>query len=312
MLSQKRKRSKSTSNTFTSEERAILTTIIYADIFKFPLTKQELWKYLISDKRVSQKDFAAALHNVKSFILEQDNFLALKNRYGIIKTRKENIIEVERKTAIAVSTARILSSIPTITFIGISGGLAAKNVKVDDDIDLFIITKQRRIFTTRILILMYLSLLGKRRSRLSGKTKDMICVNLLIDETAISWPEQKRDIYIAREIAQVVPLYSINNAYKNFLKENNWISQFLPNALSENKVFNTLASSNFLKSIGRTLTYLPIETLSRIFQVFIMRKHITRETVTNSQLAFHPRDYRAETLTQLKLKMRQLGLLTNP
>ena len=37
----------------------IIKTLLYSDIFDFPLTKDELWFYLITSQKVSKKEFEA-------------------------------------------------------------------------------------------------------------------------------------------------------------------------------------------------------------------------------------------------------------
>jgi len=70
-----------------SKNQAIIKTLIYSDIFDFPLTKQEIWKYLISNKKISQKDFLKLLKNKKT--LSKNNFYFLKGREEIIRKRKD-------------------------------------------------------------------------------------------------------------------------------------------------------------------------------------------------------------------------------
>lgn len=294
---------------FTPAEEAVLITLAYSDIFSFPLTKDELWKYLISKKKISRDAFNDSLKTLKSYIVSKSGFFCLKNREEIIQNRLATIPEVTRKLQKARLIAERLSLLSSVLFIGITGGLAVGNAAKHDDIDLVIITKKRTLFITRFLILLMLESIGVRRSRNQKNAADTICVNLLFDETALGWFTDRKDVYTAREISQISPLFERDMAYQNFLKANIWIQDFLPNS--------SYSANEFVKNPSVIVTRVTglisnafFESLARFLQMSWMRKHQTSEIVSKQVLAFHPVDYRAQTLEQLKLKMRQLGLLT--
>lgn len=295
---------------YTPAEKAVLTTILYSDIFSFPLTKDELWKFLISPEKLSKQTFVNALRSLNNQVSTKEGFYCLKGREAIFSERKQKEHEVAKKMKLASMVTERLIVFPSIVFIGISGGLAVGNVTEKDDIDFVVITKKNTLFTTRLLILGVLEVLGIRRFRNQQDASDTICVNLLFDESSLTWPENKRDLYTAREIAQINPLFEREQMYKRFLNANKWIIHFLPNVVYQ----KPLISKNRKKIIGKILNSVISnsisEYLTRFLQMGLMRRHQTKEIVTNHFLAFHPNDYRTKTLTQLKLKMRQFGLLT--
>ena len=298
---------------YTASEQAILTTIIYSDIFSFPLTKDELWKFLISEKKIAREEFEKSLSLLQKIITYKNGYYCLFGREDIIRKRQQNTSEVKKKMKRARFAAKKLSRIPTIVFIGISGGLAVENVTKDDDIDLVIIVKTNTLFMSRLLVLSLLQYLGIRRTRTLKKTADTICTNLFFDDSALSWFGNHKDIYTAREIAQIVPLFEREEMYQKFIKANIWIEKYLPNIrISEfshpgKRVEGAhLGLKRFWTSQNDGFEY-----LARKLQMRIMKTHKTKEIVTKHVLAFHPNDYRVKALRQLRLKMRQFGLLTN-
>jgi len=294
----------------TSAGRAILTTILYSDIFHFPLTREELWHFLIAKEEISRRAFDSSLPLLKEYIAHTDNYYCLIGREEIITKRKKNRAEVAKKMQQVCLIAGKLSAIPSLLFIGITGGLAAGNVTQDDDIDLVIIVKKNTLFLSRFLILSVLESLGVRRFRNQKNTADTICVNLLFDETALAWFENFQDIYTAREIAQIFPLFERNSTYHRFLAANSWIHQFLPNLTYHRPVVSKMQEKGIAKFGTFFVSNFLLETFFRLLQMSSMKKHQTRETITKHILAFHPIDYRVKTLRQLRLKMRQFGLLT--
>jgi len=296
-------------------EKAILKTLLYSDIFDFPLILDELWEFLVTDRRVSKKMFERTLTKLstKNSVVCNDGYYCLSGREEIIEKRKENLSEVEKKLRIAKKAAYYLSHIPTIKFIGISGGLAMYDAGPEDDIDFFIIVQKKTLFLTRIWVLGFLEVLKLRRTRLDKSPANKICVNFFIDETKLLFSKEKRDIYIAHEIVQIKPLFEKGDIYRKFLKTNSWIKQFFPNAAMQSKGFfleNKQFFPNFIKVINFLFSFSFLSAFSKWIQIRSIRQHQTTETVSENILAFHSNDYRLQTLKELNLKMRQFGLLT--
>lgn len=300
---------------FSDTQKAVLTTILYSDIFHFPLTHTELWKYLISEKRITRKAFTEALANLSDVVATRDGYYFLTGKESLVTERKRLQAEVKKKLHIAKRAAFFLSHIPTIRFIGISGGLAVSNVKKEDDIDLFIIVKKGTLFMTRFWVVCMLEWLGMRRRRNEQFPADKICVNLLLDETKLLWPKKSRDLYSAHEIAQIQPLFERDNMFQRFMDSNQWIRTFLPNSQDEKEVFlgNTKSTNYLILQFFSYFIFIqPFETWLRKLQEHYMKKHQTTEVVSKNVLAFHPNDYRIEIMSKLRLKCENLGLLTKP
>lgn len=287
-------------------EEAILVTILYHDIFDFPLTKEELWKFLISEKKIARWEFEEYLKKFGKKTVYKDGYFIFSGREDIIKKRKNNFKNTDYKLNIANIAARAISIIPTILFIGVSGGLAMGDADQDDDIDFFIITKKDTIFKTRLVILLILNLLGLRRKRDEKNPADKICVNFFIDETKLAFTSGMRDLYVAHEIAQLKPLFERNATYSKFLSINMWVSDFLPN-IRQSDVPQNLTAQSLLSDILNI--FLP-EGLCKRLQKRIIKRHKTSEIVTDHLLAFNPNDYRSQTLKKLRLRSYELGLLT--
>lgn len=290
---------------------AVLKTLAYSDIFDFPLTKDEIWKYIFAGTAFKRSYFENVLHKLNGKIIKKDGYYCLVGREKIIEKRKKNIKYVKNKLQIAEKASTAISAVPTILFIGISGGLSIGDAEATDDIDFFIITKKGTLFKTRLLVLIILQILGLRRKRLEKNPANKICVNFLIDETKLSFPEERRDIYTAHEILQIKPLLVRENIYERFLKANSWIHNFLSNSTpADIKKIHKEKTSLGLRSFVFLITFLFNERLSRVTQITLMKKHIRGELITKHIMAFNPNDYRVQTLNKLSLKLRELGLLT--
>lgn len=212
--------------------KAILKTLAYADIFDFPLKKDELWLWLIAEDNRQQKGkdkkaFEQALKKlIKAGRCQQDSgFYFLPGRKKIVSLRRKREKASLPKIKKAKKVARILKSIPWIKLIGITGGLARRNSDESDDIDLFFITSKDRLWLSRGFIVFLLSLLGLYRRQ--GKIKDMICPNLLVSEQALEM--KPCDLFTAHEAALMKPIFERGETYQKFLVANLWLKKFLPN-----------------------------------------------------------------------------------
>src|SRR3989344_7357967 len=127
-------------------EEAIVRTLLYADLFDYPLTNEEIWKRLIKLQITNDKlsrlsgisQTAGQIKLINSKILRNiDNYYFLKGKEKIVEIRKKRERWSAEKIEIAKKVVNFLRLIPTIKLIGVSGGLAIGNAGEDDDIDLF-------------------------------------------------------------------------------------------------------------------------------------------------------------------------------
>lgn len=213
-------------------EKAILRTLAYADVFDYPLTSGELYRFLIVDKNDSYSDFRRALTRIKTNdkrINTNGEYSFLQGRKEIVAVRKQRKAWSASKLKLAEKVAGILRLIPWVKLIGITGALAMNNSKKDDDLDLLIVTSKNRLWLTRLFSVFLVELIGKRRRPGDKKVKDKICLNMLLDESHLAIPEKERDLFSAHEVCQMKPLWEKERTYQKFLKANQWSQKFLPN-----------------------------------------------------------------------------------
>ncbi|HSX40587.1 MAG TPA: hypothetical protein VLF68_03145 [Candidatus Saccharimonadales bacterium] len=295
-----------------SSKQAIIKTLLYSDIFDYPLTKNELRTYLISGKKVSHDEFEKSLAKLSTELMYKNGFYCLKNRSEIIKKRIQRKKISIQKLAAGKKSVAMLSKIPSVLFIGISGGLAVQNADKDDDIDIFIIAQKNKLWLTRLAAIIVLIVLGKYRSRNTKKVANKICLNMLIDETALPLPKSRQNLYSAHEIAQLLPVFNRDNTYEKFIQANIWVKKYLPNTLTSMK-YKVLGIE--YKKKKRDQKYLILYTLFSILntgakwlQLLFIKKHKTTETITDSFLAFHPFDYKNRVLEAYKAGLKRYNI----
>lgn len=243
---------------------ALLATILYADIFDWPLTPEELRLWCIGTKP-------------KALIAQKKSFDERRKREEWAKPKWEK----------ARAVASVLSRIPSLTLIGVTGGLARNNAKHDDDIDLFFITKKGTIWASRLCAILLCELLGVRRRPGDTDVADKICLNMFMSEDALALPKNEQDLFAAYEVLQMVPLWKRAGTYRKFLFANQWVKKFLPNAWeAKRKTPRSIGKANAL------VLFRAFEPIAKVLQLWYMRKRRTSEIISSSILRFHPRDAR--------------------
>lgn len=279
--------------------KAIIKTLCYSEIFSYPLTFSELWQYLISSRTVTKKELKKALLKHKQYVESINGYIVLKGGGNLAKVRMERATHSRRKYTKAVFVSHILSLIPTVKLIGVSGSLSMYNAKKEDDIDLFIITSSNSLWITRFLVSTTLFLMKEKRSRGSKWAQDKICPNMLLTEDSMTISKKHRSLYVAHEIAQLKVLIDKGHVRHNFFAKNKWVLSFMPHAFPETNV----------KKTKKRLTHkliIPLEFVLYKMQYAYMKKRITGEHINKRMAMFHPgkNSEAIEMLYQLKIASR--------
>ncbi len=265
--------------------QSILKTVLYSDIFDYPLTSYQIWKYLISSRKFKRASFDSVLKNIGSPISTTRGLYFTEGKENIIKEAIKRKKESGKKFVQVYKISRIISFIPFVLFIGVSGGLSMNNAEKKDDIDIFVITKENSIWITRFLIIIILKILGKHRGRRDEKVADKICLNMLIDEKHLSFNSKKQNLYTAHEIVQMVPIFDRNKIHNKFLSKNMWVKKFLQNSIETKnlKIKRNYKNNNLFINL--------FENFAKLIQLIYLRRHRTIEAISEGWLAFHPLDY---------------------
>ena len=215
--------------------------LLYADIFEYPLTKQELVKYEVRSKKY-EVDWQKRKSHINYFCY-LGGFYCLKGREQLVQLRIERERFSKSKMAIAHKAAGLLRAVPTIQMIAITGALAMNNARDDDDIDFLIVASKNRIWLSRLWSVILWESAGLRRRPNDTDWNNKICLNMFVDKEHLSLPKIERDLFSAHEAAQMKVLWSRGDIEKKWWRENEWIKRYLPNF--QFSIFNFQSNSNF-------------------------------------------------------------------
>ena len=281
-------------------QTAILSTITYFDIFEFPLTSIEIYKYLWNhaSKKYTINEVMEELNNLcaKNEILTKCGLYYLKGRSDTVTTRLTRYALSFEKIKIAKRIARIFKFIPFIKLIAICNSLSYRNARKESDIDLFIIVQPNRLWLTRLLTAFFLKILNLRPSKRDKTNKICLCFflsedNLNIQSIAIPSP----DIYLIYWIKNLYPLLDRNEIYTKFLTSNDWIQQYVNEKITNESIRN---SKFEIRNSYHVLNL--FDQLAKKIQLKIMPSYLkniantnTNVIIRDNMLKFHNNDQRA-------------------
>lgn len=118
-------------------------------------------------------------------------------------------------------------------------------------------------------------------------------------------PENDRDLFSAHEVLQMMPLWDKGGTYSNFIRKNNWVKKFLPNAWNEK--YKTINDKKTV-TIHKNKIINILEPLFKKIQLRYMKNHRTTEVISDTVIRFHPRDARVWIKSEFGRRLSQFNI----
>ncbi len=219
--------SNSSSDPLPPLQRAVLTTVLYGDLFGHPLTSDELHRFLTAPcpNRETLDRAVEALDG--RYLATARGFVFCRGREATIDVRRRRKSLAAGRWPPARRFARWLGWVPFLRMVAVCGSQAMDNGDDDGDVDLFLITEPGRLWLVQSLT-MVLRRIGRRLGI-------DICPNYLLASNTLELAQ--RNLYSAREATQAMPLWG-EAVFDDFQEANGWIEDFLPQrALGDRRRF---------------------------------------------------------------------------
>ncbi|MBU0707979.1 hypothetical protein KKG41_06435 [Patescibacteria group bacterium] len=306
--------------------KSILSELAYFDVFEYPLTPMEIWRYSQSSE-TKLEDVLEVLDSDPALRDKVDTkwgFYFLKDREHTVELRLKRYRESESKYQKVKKFARRLSAFPFVKMIAVCNSLAYSNSRNNSDIDLFIVAEPGRIWTARFYVTAYLKLLNERPTE--KETKDKICVSFFVTSEQLnlsSMRDIEPDIYLAHWVKQIVPVYDPENIYSQFLQANRWVEDMYPQCYPMNtSPMRRILTNGGLRSLQKFYEFFHQSSLGNQLEkkykklqqsklptnLREMVNQDTRVVMTDTMLKFHDKDRRAQYQDDWMQKIRALGI----
>lgn len=193
----------------------------------FPFTVDEVAGYFLPSLNISGRELLGLLATKKfadiSFEIK-DRYLLANNGQSLSKRfDREQMSAVKLNSAENFATT-LAKGVPFIKTIAVTGSVAYGSAEKWDDIDLFIVTKQNRLWLSALMMLVYVrlaKLLHLRPTHLS-----LFCLSYVHDELGFATEASKNmhSPLFAREILKAKPIAGKAN-YRKLLQGHDWVKE---------------------------------------------------------------------------------------
>ncbi len=314
----------------TNLEKSVLSVIVYYDIFDYPVTLMEVWRWQIANRKsqIANEDgglleIRDVLNNLKNKVESYQGFYFLRGRSANGRDGQEIVNLRQRRRMISLEkikkarrVMRGLRFVPWVKAIFIGSSLGILNATENSDIDFLVITSKNRIWSARFFLAGALAVFGMRPKE--GKTRDKFCLGYFLTEDNLNLEDTKiddSDICLGYLLAAYLPLYDEDNLWEKFWLENNWIKKYLPNFDSRIKTEKFLIKPRLIKAkriLART-QFEWEEGLVKRFQLWKMPAILkemankdTRVIVNDKRLKLHSNDKRGDYNFEFRRRLGEI------
>ena len=201
------------------QELAVLQSVVYASLFDYPLTLDQLHATLVG-VRANPDAVATWWRNsslLQSAVEHRDGWYFPAGRGDLIATRarretlSRELLDRDRRIL------SFVAGMPFVRMVALSGSLAHLNAEGSADLDLFVITAPRRVWSVTVTAVVLSKLLGWRKR---------LCMNFVVSESAMKISPQ--DLFSANQIIHLRPITG-QAVFERFVGSNAFVRRFYQN-----------------------------------------------------------------------------------
>jgi hypothetical protein len=278
-----------------------IKVIIYFSIFKYPVTKAEIFSFS-SAKNITDIEKQLTDLTERKIVFKHGDYYSETDDASQVNRRLNGNTMAEAIMPKALQRARLIMSFPYIESVSISGALAKGYYDNDGDIDFFIITKPNRLWLARTLLVTY-----KKVFLLNSKKH--FCVNYFISSDHFNIAE--KNTFTATELLTLIPVFG-KSTFTKFIASNDWAKAIYPNKIINTSLLTEAKAKPFW---SKTIQFLFNSTLGEKLEDFLKKttlkkwkskfKHLNKNDFeiamksTNDVSKHHPRDFQSKVIDRL-------------
>jgi hypothetical protein len=285
---------------------AIARSVLYASLFDYPLTLAQLRQTLIQSAQTPSQILAVYDRSdpLQEYVEYRDGFFFPRGRYELVAERRRREARSRQFLLRYRPLLAIICALPFVRMVALSGSIAHLNLEGTGDLDLFIVTRGRRVWSVTVLVLVLAKLLRKRR---------LLCANFVIADERLALEQQ--DLFTASQIVHLKPLVGYD-VYTRLLAENPFVKQFYPNFHeSDASTLRFVFGSAFerCRRAAEAVLALPTALLERVchtaYRAYLLRRSATWQSPEQVRLQpdclkLHTQSHRRSVLERFDRAVR--------
>jgi len=203
----------------TSAENAIARSVMYASLFDYPLTLEQLRQTLIRSTLSGAEILSAyaASPALQAAIEHRDGLFFPRGRSALVARRRRR---EARSRAFIERHRRLLDGVcamPFVRMVALSGSIAHLNLDGRGDLDLFIVTRGRRVWSVAVAVVVLARLMGLRQT---------VCANFVLADSRL--PLEQQDLFTASQVIHLKPLIG-DEVFARLVDANPFVTELYPN-----------------------------------------------------------------------------------
>jgi hypothetical protein len=251
---------------------AVARSVVYASLFEYPLTLAQLRQTLIESTQTPTEILAtyAGSATLQASVEYREGFFFPRGQYALVQERRRREARSRRFLARHRPLLALISAMPYVRMVALSGSIAHLNLDGGGDLDLFIVTRGRRVWSVTVAVLVIAKLLRQRR---------LLCANFVVSDERLAL--EQRDLFAASQIIHLKPLAG-QDVYRKLLAANPFVAQFYPNFhAADARTFRFRRRSGLAraKAVVETVFSWPSAGVERICRA-AYRAHLVRQSAS--------------------------------
>ena len=200
-------------------ELAIARSVIYASLFEYPLTANQLHQTLIESRQSLSEihETVASSLPMQAMVEYRDGFFF---PVGCVHWIGERRTREARSHAFLARHRRLLAwicAMPYTRLVSLSGSIAHLNLEAGGDLDLFIVTTRGRVWSVTVAVILLTKLLLQRHT---------VCANFVVADSHLQLGPP--ELFTANQIIHLKPPIG-EPVLQELLAANPFVARFYPN-----------------------------------------------------------------------------------
>ncbi len=200
-------------------ELAIARSVLYASLFDYPLSLAQLRQTLL-ESVMTPTDIVRTYEGseaLQAVVERRDGFFFPAGRFDLVHERRCREARSHAFLARHKAFLTVVGSLPYVRMIALSGSIAHLNMDGAGDLDLFIVTRTRRVWSTTVAVI----LLAK-----AFRCRPSVCANFVLAENRLTLSQP--DLFTASQIIHLKPLVG-EDLFARLVGANPFVGRYYPN-----------------------------------------------------------------------------------